>query len=187
MKLLRFINDTYKVDIVKNLARQERGTSSTKFNITGFEQNMTQGSTWQELLKDNEYKGQLIEMIKQYILAFGSEILPRSIPFIITSREKDYFISPAGNKVISVCNHEEADTGLVLHDSKADSNVVVVVCKDTDVLILMIWAYSKLNITNNWCLKCDHKKFGDTKKICSHLGKTLSLNLPKIHTRLNRT
>ena len=45
----------------------------------------------------------------------------------------------------------------------------------------MIWAYSKLNKTNNWCFKYDHNKFADIRKICSYLGKTLSLNLPKIH------
>ena len=45
MKLLGFINDTYKVDNIENITRQERGTSSTKFNITGFEQNMPQGDT----------------------------------------------------------------------------------------------------------------------------------------------
>ena len=44
---------------------------------------------------------------------------------------------PAGNQVLSVCNHEEADTCLVLDVSKADSDVVGV-CKDADVLILMI-------------------------------------------------
>ena len=87
---------------------------------------------------------------------------------------------PAGNKVISVCNHEEADTRLVLHASKVDSDAFIV-CKDTDVLILMIWTYSKMNITNNWYLKYDHKKFADIRKTCSYLGKTLSLNLPKIH------
>ena len=39
----------------------------------------------------------------------------------------------------------------------------------------MIWAYSKLNITNNCYLKYDHKKYSLTS------AKTLSLNLPKIH------
>ena len=61
-----FINDTYKVDSITNMTRQERGTSFTKFNITCFEKNMPQGDTWQELLNDNECKDQLIEMIKQY-------------------------------------------------------------------------------------------------------------------------
>ena len=135
MELLRFMNDMHKVDSIKSKTRQKRSTSSTKFDITGFEQNMLQGNTWQELLKLSEYKDQLIEMIKEYVLEFGSGILPRSVPFITTSREKDYFVSPAGNKVINVCSHKEVDTGLVLHASKVDSDIVVVVCKDTDVLI----------------------------------------------------
>ena len=107
--------------------------------------------------------------------------MPRSTAFIITSREKEYFISPAGNHVICSCNHEDADTRLILHNFEADSDVAVV-CKDTDVLILVIQAYSKLNITNNWYLKYDHEKFADIIKTCSYLAKTLSLNLPKIQT-----
>ena len=101
MKLLGFINDTYKVDSIENMRRQKRGISSTKLNNTGFEQNMPEGKNWQELLNDSQYKDQLIEMMKQYVLEFGSEILPRSTPFIVTSTEKEYFISPTGNQVIT--------------------------------------------------------------------------------------
>ena len=85
MKLLGFINHTYKVDSIKNMTRQKRGTSSL---ITGFEQNMSQVNNRQELLNGSEYKDQLIEMTKQYVLKFGSGILPRSPPFVINSREK---------------------------------------------------------------------------------------------------
>ena len=65
-----------------------------------------------------------------------------------------------------------------MHGSKVDSDVAVV-CKETDVLILMIWTYSKSNVTNNGYLKYDHEKFADVRKIYSYLGKT-SLNLQKI-------
>ena len=65
-----------------------------------------------------------------------------------------------------------------MHGSKVDPDVAVV-CKETDVLILMIWAYSKLSVTNNWYLKYDHEKFADVRKIYSYLGKTC-LNLQKI-------
>ena len=114
----------------------------------------------------------MIEMIQQYVLEFGSEILPRYTPFI-TSRDNKYFISSVGNQVISSCNHEYAGTRLVLQGSKVDSDVVVV-CKDTVVYILMIWAYSKLNKTNTWYLKYDHEKFA-FRKICTYLGEALSL------------
>ena len=130
------------------MTRQKRGPSSTNFNITGFEQNKPQGNNWQGLLNNSKYKHQLIEMTKQYVLEFGSGILPRSPPFIITSREKEYFTSTAENHVLSGCNHENADTRLALHDTKVDSDIAIV-CKDTDVLILMVLAYLMLTIPNN--------------------------------------
>ena len=43
----------------------------------------------------------------------------------------------------------------LLRGYQVDSDVAAF-CKDTDVLMLMIWAYSKLNVTNNWYLKYDH-------------------------------
>ena len=106
MKLLRFINYTYKIDSIKNMARQKRGTSPAKVNITGFEQNMPQGNNWQEFLKDSEYKDPLIEMMRQYVLEFVSGVLPRSSPFIIASRENEYSISPAENR----CRHSSCVT-----------------------------------------------------------------------------
>ena len=45
----------------------------------------------------------------------------------------------------------------------------------------MVWGYSKLNITSKWYLKHDHNNFPDISKICSYLGKTLSLNVLKVH------
>ena len=138
-KLLGFIKDTYRVGSIKNMTRQKR-LASFKFNITVFEQNMPRGNTWQELLNRSKYKDQFIEMIKQYVLQFSTGILPR--PFIMTSRKKENFILFARNQVISPCNHEEADTRLVLHASKENSDVVAV-CKYTDVLILNNWAYLK--------------------------------------------
>ena len=88
------------------MARQKRGTSSAKVNITGFEQNMPQGNNWQEFLKDSEYKDPLIEMMRQYVLEFVSGVLPRSSPFTIASRENEYSISPAENR----CRHSSCVT-----------------------------------------------------------------------------
>ena len=107
-----------------------------------------------------------------------SGILPRSTPFIITSRENEYSILSGGNQVASSCNHE--DTRLVLYDSNLDSAVV---CQGAVVYILMIWAYFKLNIANNWYLKHDHEKLAHIRKNIFLLGKNIACeNLPKIQT-----
>ena len=100
-------------------------------------------------------------------MEFGSGILPRSTLLLLSLLQEEKNILFRLQEI------------KLLHGSKVDSDVAVF-CKDTDVLILMIWAYSKLNITNNWYLKYDHEKFADIRKICSYLGKTLSLNLQKI-------
>ena len=139
--------DKIKVDSIKNIARQKRGISSTKFNITDFQMNIPQCKNWNEFLNESEYKDHLIEMIKLFVLEFGFGILPRSTQFIYYfKREREYFVSHTGSQVINGFNHENADTRLVLQGSKVDSNVVVV-CKDPYFNDL---GNSKLNITNDW-------------------------------------
>ena len=60
--------DKIKVDSIKNIARQKRGISSTKFNITDFQKNIPQCKNWNEFLNESEYKDHLIEMIKLFVL-----------------------------------------------------------------------------------------------------------------------
>ena len=73
------------------------------------------------------------------------------IPFIITSREKECFISPEWNQIISFCNHEKAETCLVYYLLRLIL-ILLLFVKGFVVVCLIIWAYSKLKITNNWYL-----------------------------------
>ena len=95
-------------------------------------------------------------MYRSWVPAFYQDILLS----IITSRENEYLLSR--NQVISGCYHDDTRTRLVLHGSKVVSDVAVVF---KDAYILMIWAYSELNITNKWYLKDDHEKFAKIRKI----------------------
>ena len=68
----------------------------------------------------------------QRLIDWDDKTVHRFIPFIIASRQKEYFISPVGYQVISACNHKVTSTCLILHASKVDSDVVII-CKNTDV------------------------------------------------------
>ena len=57
----------------------------------------------------------------------------------------------------SRCTHEEADTRLVLHALQADTDVVVV-AGDTDVLVIMVWAYHTYQVTHNWYMRIDNDR-----------------------------
>ncbi len=59
----------------------------------------------------------------------------------------------------SISTGDEIDQAVVhdmLHADVILEGDVVVVAKDTDVLILMIWAYHALEIRCNWFMKYDH-------------------------------
>ena len=78
------------------------------------------------------------------------------------------------------CNHEEADTRLILHVCLADTNIVVV-AKDTDVFVLMVFAYCVEKPSGKWFLKINHEKYIDIGKIVDYLGEDVYRNLPAIH------
>ena len=80
---------------------------------------------------------------------------------LLLQQKKIYFISLAGNKVISVCIHE----GLALHVSKVDSDVLMLwlLLKIRMPLFWWFGGYSKLSIPNNWYLINDYKKFAVRK------------------------
>ena len=77
-------------------------------------------------------------------------------------------------------NHEEANTRLILHavESKQD---VVIVAKDTDVLVLMVWAFAFLNVERKWFFRKDDGQFADVGEIGSYFGRGVCLRLPSLH------
>ena len=77
------------------------------------------------------------------------------------------------------CNHEEADTRLILHASLQDTNVVIV-AKDTDVFVLLVYVYSKLQPCSKWYMKIDHDKYLDIGKVKKYLGSKISSYLPQL-------
>ena len=50
-----------------------------------------------------------------------------------------------------MCNHEEADTRIILHSSLSIN--VVIVANDTDVLVLMVNSFGKLQLLSEWQMK----------------------------------
>jgi predicted nuclease of predicted toxin-antitoxin system len=49
----------------------------------------------------------------------------------------------------------KADMRMVLHARICKENVVIV-SKDTDVLIILVWAYVKFSVKNMWYMKFDN-------------------------------
>ena len=55
---------------------------------------------------------------------------------------------------------------------------VVVVAMDTDVIVLLIWAYKVYQVSYKWYFKYEAEKYADIGLICDYLDEHLCLALP---------
>ena len=119
------INDTYLVNSINEGLRRGRGKSGQQVYVQGFDQHMLEGEQWDEFLHSDTNKEQLINVIKEYITSNeGNEIY--EFPIIVTTKSKTYKISFRTTTEQFECNHEEADSRLVLHATLEDTAVVIV-------------------------------------------------------------
>ena len=103
--------------------------------------------------------------------AMSTSQIDFSFPVTVTVKQDTYTISP--EKILSSykSNHEEADIRLIFHALQSTTGVAVM-SKDTDVLILMVCAYSKYEVKHKWYLKYDYDAFADIKLIVEYIGET---------------
>ena len=178
-RLIGMINDMYLAKSVKEGTRSDRGSSSTKVTLQGFEQHMPQGVRWSEFLHNGENKNELIKLIARFVQSEEGRSWLK-YPFIVTEGTQTYRVEKSQSMFLYSCNHEEADTRLVLHAVMQESDVVIV-SKDTDVLVLLIWAFTNMQIKHRWFYKFDHEKFVEVRNICRSLGQNICSALPVIH------
>ena len=130
---------------------------------------MPHGNGWISLLNNDENK---TDLIKLFVTFMKSDEVKQwlTIPFVVTEKDLTWRIDRGVVTELFLCNHEEADSRIVLHASLED--VIIVVCsKDTDVLLLLSFAYNKILPTNKWYMKPDQTKYADIQKVTDYLGR----------------
>ena len=99
---------------------------------------------------------------------------------MFTAGNKTYNLLSGKVEMLFDCHHEEADSRLILH-ALYSKNDVVVVSKDTDVLILLIWADIKHNITKKWYMNYEKEQYADIGLIAEFLDPAIGICLPTLH------
>ena len=111
---------------VKEGTRQNRaGDPGPRTFITGFHQKMPQGLRWLQLLNNGDNKNELISLFVKFLKS-PERRRELEIPFTITEGEKTWKVKSTKN---------------------------VVVAKDTDVLVLLVYAYWRVSPVNSWVMK----------------------------------
>ena len=141
---------------------------------------MSQGNSWQNLLKNGENKS---DLIRKYVEYLKLENLRKDFttPVIVIEKEKTWKITKDKIDLRFNCNHEEADSRMVLHASIEDVDCVIQ-SKDTDVLVLMIYTFNHYSPSKDWYMNYEFSKYANIRKITQALGRQLSQSLPKLHT-----
>ena len=140
---------------------------------------MLQPDAWKSLFDNIDNKTNLINLLVTYLRSdsFSNQI---RIPLIVNDDKNTWKITREFSEITFKSNHEEADTRIIMHPLQEDTKVVLV-SKDTDVLILLVYAYAKYKPTKEWYMKTDANKFASIKSIVEYLGSNISVCLPQIH------
>ncbi len=149
---IEVINDVYNANSIKSHIREKRGEASTRTHAKCLEQPMLKGKDWSNFFHNIENKSDLLHLLTKYLKKESVE-QSINIPVLVNDEQETWKITTNGDSsIVFQCNHEEADTRMVLQACHEDTNVVVE-SKDTDVLLLMIYAFTKHRPTNEWFVK----------------------------------
>lgn len=165
--------DVYVSQSTKDGERKERRAGKEegkRVHVSGFDQIMPKGKAkWSEFLSNGHNKNDLMMCFEQFLLTDENRKKLRTLELIFCSIEKIWSLKE--NMVIEVgsCNHEEADTKIVLFACQSCNNVVAV-ATDCDVLVLMVTLYATTRPKNQWQMKYQSDKFANISDICATLG-----------------
>ena len=146
LKRLDFVFYTYKTDSIKGQTRERRGigvrlTARMETSIV---------KKFQVFLKNSDNKTELFKM-----LAINITKIPASIVEIMATHLEEVLSKnlDADLSALQPCNHEEADTRLLLqalNASKSGFKRLLIVTVDTDVVVLALCHFFNLDLQDLW-------------------------------------
>lgn len=173
------IFDVYKDDSLKAFARSQRGYGIRR-RVEGKSQ---LPSNWASFLRDNDNKTELFTFLARYIST------------MITSQDKKVFVTLGPDvfanvnddlSMLTPCSHEEADTRIFLHISHASRAGLLkgtIRSVDTDVVVIAVAQFHKLDLTHLWIAFGMGKSFHyiAVHEIASSIGPLKCRALPVFH------
>ena len=107
------------------------------------------------------------------------------LPILVNNENIIFKISSSATKAFE-CNHEEGDTRIIIFHALQQKTNVVVCSKDTDVLVLIVFAYALNKINEKQVMKIESRKCINIRKIVEYLGIDVATKLPQIHAVTRR-
>ena len=178
---LDLVWDVYTADSIKASTREKRG-QGTRRKVIG---KNVMPSNWKSFLRNEENKRELFTFLNTKIASadtLGKDVLVTQDENVLTSNS---------SLEMPPCDHEEADTRLVVHITSALNNgccSFLIRTVDTDVVVILIGKFFSFKRMDNnvdiWVAFGSGKNYSlwHINNICSNLGEERSLALPFFHS-----
>ena len=161
------------------MTEKRKGHSGRKVLINEKGQAMPKGKDWNTFLQSGDNKTELIKFANPYKSdSFRSKL---DILLVFTKSNNTWMITSQEVLLLEQCNHHEADTRVVRHASLSERPVVVV-ATDTDIFVLLVYAFSKVAHVEKWYMKIDKESYVDIGDVCRTYGKEGCDVMPAYHS-----
>ena len=121
------------------------------------------------------------DLLKMVVTFFTLPEVIRRLETPLITNDKDTTLMITEHSVSKFVFVQSRKSGFpVIHATESDTEVVVVL-KDTDVFVLLVYAYAKLEPSHHWFMKIDTERFVNIKVVVNHFVENICLKLPHIH------
>jgi hypothetical protein len=178
VKRLDVVFDTYVTDSLKLTCRDKRGSGIR----TRVSENTKMPKNWQQFLRVVDNKVELFHFLTQNLTLLACE---KTLILTYDDNVVQYGIN-VDIQDITPCNHEEADTRLILHclhASKCGLKRIIIRTVDTDVVVLAVSFFDSLGVDKLWVHfgVGKNSRFIAVHELVAVLGPQKSSVLPLFH------
>lgn len=192
-KHIHVIFDQYFNPSIKDAERQRRvqHLEQQVYAIRGADQ--IKPSNFINCLRSNEFKENFVKFIINHWQDPSISDFFKNKTVYVNDKNTCYQFTSSNNTIIRAisddysCNHEEADTRILYVISKFQSpNNIVVRCNDTDVLVILLGNFHKINAESKILMEVgfynnNSLRYLDVGKLFVELGPDVCLALPGLH------
>ena len=139
---------------------------------------MIQGKAYQQYFENKKNKVEPIHRWTQYIQQEHVHLKLKEN--IFNSRDVTYRINSSKLITLFTSNHEKNDTKIIYCCSSFNKPCVLK-AKNTDILILVIYANAVQQPEQEWCMQTDKDFFVSIRNTYEKAGSTTCLLLPQFH------
>ena len=143
-KRVDFVTDRYPTISIKNIERSRRYSMGTQ-KISVYSKDQKTPKQWNKFLSDGDNKEALVEFL--FSVWKDADLSSHEVDIFVTHGKECHLLRYISGKTcmsivpeLSSCDHEEADTRLLLHSKHASEKFssVIIRSPDTDVAVLAI-------------------------------------------------